>query len=107
MNLKRTIRRHLKSEIHTEQFDLWKAKEETEEKLKSKNKTAGMRLARIAFKGYKDGSSLRDFEKEVLLAVQNGLDMGEINNSKEFQYLGADYRCTTTRIQKLIFLRQV
>ena len=43
-----------------------------------------MRYGRIAYVGYKEGSSYRNFENEVLKAVQNGLDMGDINNSKRF-----------------------
>ena len=43
-----------------------------------------MRLARIAYEGFRRGRSLRDFEYEVLLAVQNGLAMGDYHNSHDF-----------------------
>ena len=35
----------------------------------------------------KDGSSKRSFEKEILKAVLNGANMGDINHDKEFPVL--------------------
>ena len=52
--------------------------------MRSKNELAGMRLARIAYEGFLRGRSLRDFEQQVLMAVQNGLAMGDFHNSKDF-----------------------
>ena len=44
-NLKKTLKRHIKSKHHNDQQELWKANEEKEDKLKSKDETIDMRLA--------------------------------------------------------------
>ena len=66
-NLKISIKRHINQKCHTDQLDLWRAKEQMREKEKGKNHAAGMRVARIAYAGFEKGRSLRDFEEQVLL----------------------------------------
>ena len=44
----------------------------------------GMRIARLCYSIYKDGSSNRSFEREILKAALNGVDVGGINHSKDF-----------------------
>ena len=43
-----------------------------------------MRIARICYAGYNSGSSKRNFEQEILKAVLNGCDLGDINHSDQF-----------------------
>ena len=83
-NLKGHVKSHIQTRPHTAQWDLWKQQEEEVERLRSKNELAGMRLARIAYEGFLRGRSLRDFEEQVLMAVQNGLALGDFHNSKDF-----------------------
>ena len=66
-NLKSSIKRHINQNCHTDQLDLWRAKEQRYEREKSKNHEAGMRVARYALTGYQKGRSYRDFEEQVLL----------------------------------------
>ena len=90
-NLKKHLKGHIQTRPHSEQWNLWKEKEEKEERSRSKNESAGMRLARLAYEGFRRGRSLRDFEKEVLMAVQNGLSMGDYNNSWNFPFKFLQY----------------
>ena len=84
-NLKVAIKRHMKyQQNHLQQLKQVSIKEEKEKIKMQRNYEIGMRCGRIAYSGFKKGSSYRTFETNVLLAVQNGLDMGEINNSKNF-----------------------
>ena len=66
-NLKSVIKNHTKTRCHIKKLDLWRAKEEENEREDSKNHAAGMRLARIALVGYQKGRSGPDFEEQVLL----------------------------------------
>ena len=84
LNFKGHVKRHIGSKPHTQQWNLWKEKEEKEERLRSKNETTGMRLGRIAYDGFLKGRSYRDFEDQVCLAVTNGLPMGDFHNSRAF-----------------------
>ena len=83
-SLKNIIKRHIKSANHTDQWNVWQAKEEKEQKLRSKNQVAGLRVARTAMVGYQKGRSREDFQEQILLQVTNGLEMGELNNSYSF-----------------------
>ena len=65
-------------------MEQWLIREENEKVNMQRNYNIGMRCGRIAYAGFKKGSSYRTFETNVLISVQNGLDMGEINNSKNF-----------------------
>ena len=44
----------------------------------------GMRIARLCYAGYQRGSSKRNFEQDIFILVLNGVDLGNINHSKEF-----------------------
>jgi hypothetical protein len=44
----------------------------------------GMRIARNCYDAYKGGRSKRNFEQEILKAVLNGCDMGDINHLDQF-----------------------
>ena len=71
-NLKGNVKRHILSTHHVNQWSLSKERQEKDEREKTKNEAAGMRLARTALQGFYKGRSARDFEDAVLLAVQNG-----------------------------------
>ena len=78
------VKRHIMSAPHTEQWNLWRKKEDEDERSRSKNKETGMRIGRIAYNGILKGRSYRDFEDQVCLAVANGLPCGDFHNSKKF-----------------------
>lgn len=83
-NLKKHIKRHLLQEIHLSNVE----KREREENERCRKETRchaiGMRIARICYAGYQSGRSSRGYEREILKAKLNGLDIGDINHSKEF-----------------------
>ena len=84
INLKAAIKKHFKTTLHTNNWEAWKQKEDANEAFKSRVHEVGMRIARICYAGYKGGSSKRNFEQEILKAVLNGCDMGDINHSDQF-----------------------
>ena len=83
-HLKSHLKRHFMKEIHVENWEAWKKAEEAELKFKSRNQSVGLRVARTCYDCYKEGKSLRSFEKEITKAHLNGCDMGELNNSLQF-----------------------
>ena len=46
----------------------------------------GMRIAQICYTGYKTGISGWEHERAILKAKFNGLEVGDINHSKEFYF---------------------
>ena len=59
-------------------------KEEEREKMVIRNHEVGMQYARICFANFKNGNSVRSYEEEIVKAVLNGCDMGDLNHSKNF-----------------------
>ena len=83
-NLKTNIKRHFMLEFHKENLKRWEGEESKHCVRETRCHSIGMRIARICYAGYKSGMSARDYEKEILKAKLNGLDVGDINHSKEF-----------------------
>lgn len=83
-NLKKNVKRHIKSDLHTDQWNLWEAAEKKKEKQRTRNQEVGLRVARTALANYQKGRSRTDFEDQILLQVTNGLEMGVLNNSFNF-----------------------
>ena len=83
-NLKVSVKRHIKSASHTDQWNLWEAEKDKKEKHRTRNREVGLRVGRTALVTYQKGRSRTDFEEEILMQVTNGLDMGKLNNSRRF-----------------------
>lgn len=83
-NLKTNIKRHFMLELHKENLKRWEGEESKHCVRETRCHSIGMRITRICYAGYKSGMSARDYEKEILKAKLNGLDVGDINHSKEF-----------------------
>ena len=75
---------HLETAFHLSKVTEFAEKSKKEEIRTGKNRQVGMRIARICYSLYKEGGSKRSFEVEVLKRIQDGLDMGDINHSKNF-----------------------
>ena len=84
LNLKGSLRKHFKTSIHNKNWEAWKKTVDENKALIKRNYDVGMRIARICYVEYKEGNSKRHFETEILKAVLNGLDMGDINHSDQF-----------------------
>ena len=84
INVKAAIKKHLITTLQTKNWEARKQKEDANEAFKSRVHEVGMRIARICYAGYKGGSSKRNFEQEILKAVLNGCDLGDINHSDQF-----------------------
>ena len=83
-NLKKHIKRHFMQEIHLNNVEKWEKEESKRCSRETRCHAIGMRIARICYAGYQSGMSARGYEKEILKAKLNGLDVGDINHSKEF-----------------------
>ena len=83
-NLKKNIKRHLSKEIHINSVKEWNQLQKTHDKRETRVHSIGMRIARLCYAGYRTGSTKRNFEQEILRSVLNGVDLGDINHSKEF-----------------------
>ena len=75
---------HFSKQAHIENWETWKRIEEENHELVTRSKEVGMRIARICYDIYKNGKSLRSFEMEIVKAVTNGSDCGDLNHSKHF-----------------------
>ena len=84
INLKKSIKRHFKTTQHTDNWKAWNERENEKTAFKTRVYEVGMRIARICYEEYKEGNSKRHFEQEILKAVLNGCDMGDINHSDQF-----------------------
>ena len=83
-NLKTHVKRHLENEVHLRNTNALLEKENIASNRETRAHAVGMRIGRLCYAGYKIGSSKRNFENEILKCVLNGLDVGDINHSKEF-----------------------
>lgn len=83
-NLKRSIKRHLVTQTHREALNDASVKTEYDAKLENRERLIGMRLARMAYHLLKKGRPDTDFPEQVLLHNLNGVDVGNVNHSKNF-----------------------
>ena len=95
--MKKSSKRHFETDIHIKNWNIWSKKNDEKRAVVKRNHEVGMRLARLCYVDYKEGNSKRHYEQEVLKAVQNGLDMGEINHSDQFPRM---FRPFATRLSK-------
>ena len=85
-NLKKNIKRHLKTQTHKEHV----IQIERESMINKKrdyvrdNKAAAMRCARICHALYKKGRPFTDYPETVATIVAGGTFMGDTNHSTEF-----------------------
>ena len=113
-NLKAHLKAHLMNKTHIDHWEKWKKIEEENHKFESRCHVVGLRIGRLCYDIYKDGSSMRSFEKEVVKAVLNGTDLGDLNHSKHFpdnfrKFVAAEVRMRTvgflgTRLPQTGFL---
>ena len=116
-NQKAHMKAYLMNKTHIDHWDKWKQIEEENHKFESRCQEVGLRIARLCYDIYKDGSSMRSFEKEVVKAVFNGTDLGDLNHSRRFpdkfrEFVAAEVRKRTvgflgTRLPKTGFLPAV
>ena len=83
-NLKTVIRRHFENDFHQHNVKEWEKIQVFEGRRETRVHSIGMRIARLCYSGYQIGSSKRNFEQEVYKSVLNGVDLGDINHSKQF-----------------------
>lgn len=83
-NLKKSIKRHIGNEIHTDAVREWEETQKYDARRETRVHSIGMRIARLCYAGYQVGTSKRNFEEDVYKSVLNGVDLGDINHSKEF-----------------------
>ena len=83
-HLKCHLKVHLSRQAHIENWSAWRKIEEENQELISRSRLVGMRIARICYDMYKNGKSLRSFEMEIVKAVRNDCDLGDLNHSKHF-----------------------
>ena len=83
-NLKTSLRRHLKSEMHNrktrkvEENDIVKKKEDV------RNAVVGVRIGKLVYHLVKLGRPDTDFTSLVQISASNGADLGDKNHSKYF-----------------------
>ena len=83
-NMKAYLKAHFETQRYVDNWEVLKKSEEDERKFESRCHEVGLRIARLCYDGYKSGSSKREFEKEVIKAVMNCTDLGNLNHSKNF-----------------------
>ena len=84
-------------EIHSENVKKWEREESARCSRETRSHSIGMQIAQICYAGYKTGMSGREYEKEILKAKLNGLDVGDINHSKEFYFNFRSYVASEVR----------
>ena len=80
-SLKAHLKAHFSNKVHVENWESWKKTEDENKKFEIRCQEVGLRIGRLCYDIYKDGSSMRAFEK-VLKAVLNGTDLGDLNHTK-------------------------
>ena len=83
-NLKAHLKAHFENKTHNDNIEEKEKSEEEERKFQSRCHQVGLRIARLCYDGYKSGSSSRAFESEVMKAVLNDTDLGDLNHSRRF-----------------------
>lgn len=84
VHLKAHLKDHLSSSLHIQNWKDVRALEEQNKTIEARNIQIGMRIGRICYSIYQEGQSKRYFEKEIVKAVKNGTDLGDLNHSKNF-----------------------
>ena len=103
-HLKSHIKEHFSKIGHIENWTSWKKSEEERGKLLTRNHEVGMRCARICYDNFKNGKSVRSYEEEMVKAVLNGCDMGDLNHSKNFPDKFRPYVANEVKNRKIKFL---
>eukprot|EP00794_Sanderia_malayensis_P004949 gene4949-5598_t len=85
----RRLKAHLVEHVCESATHKFIAEEENLRKIREKENASrlynvGMRIARIRYNGILQYRSYLDFEKDLLLAHLNGMDIGDINHSADF-----------------------
>ena len=104
--LKSHLKRHLANKTHVENHEAKNKTEDDERKFQIRCKQVGLRIARLCYDGYKSGSSARAFENEVMKAVLNDIDLGDLNHSKNFPDKFRRYVATEVKRRTSAFLSQ-
>ena len=82
INLKAHLKAHFENKTHVDNLEMMKKSEDKDRKFESRCHEVGLRIARLCYDGYKSGASKRAFENEVMKAVFNDTDLGNLNHSK-------------------------
>ena len=84
-NLKINVKRHITTTFtHKNKVEEKERKERIDGGRKQRNKVIGLNLFRIRYSGIKQHQPRTAFEDNVLTAKLNGVDVGDINNSRFF-----------------------
>ena len=87
-NIKKRMREHLETNKHIKRTKELKENEEENKIVRSKSKTAGFNVTRIAYAQTKLRRAKRSFEIDVMCARKSGGEVGNINHSRcEFMAL--------------------
>ena len=96
-NLKRHLKDHLSSGLHTSQAQSDEAAKLIWEKEEGRNKQVGLRLGRLVYFLIYHGRPHDDYTQLVYISVANGSDCGDINHSKKFVDFFLPYLATAER----------
>ena len=105
-NLKSHLKAHLANKTHVDNQEVKKKMEDEDRKFLSRCHQVGLRIARLCYDGYKSGSSGRAFENEVMKAVLNDTDLGDLNHSKAFPDKFRSYVASEVKRRTTGFLNQ-
>lgn len=83
-NLKSHIKKHILSHSHVNKQHEKVLEETSSEKSKTRLHDIGMKVGRVAYNVCFSGMSFQSFETQILLQNLNGVDIGDINHSKDF-----------------------
>ena len=96
-NLKSKLKDHLQTKFH--KFEKLKADEEMAKKKQDEPRkiTVGMNIMRMVYKMIKNNEADTHFEDDLLVAYQNGVDIGDLNHSRKLvpkimPYIAEDIR---------------
>ena len=79
INLKKDLSRHIqRSQIHLDLKEKLLEEEKVESQKQSRNVKIGMNLFNIRYNGILHGASYLNFEEDVVAALMNGTDTGDI-----------------------------
>ena len=81
-NLKKSLKRHLKSDKHTLNLKDKGRLDLVEDKLEGKDQIIGLKIGRIAYYLLRHGRPDTDFTVLVQMSVANGINLGDINHSE-------------------------
>ena len=81
-NLKKSLKRHLKSDKHTLNLKDKGRLDLVEDKLEGKDQIIGLKIGRIAYYLLRHGRPDTDYTVLVQMSVANGINLGDINHSE-------------------------